>query len=117
MIIGIGIDTVDLDRITQLIERNSRFASRVLTEAEILACNKLKGTRIIEFIAGRYAAKEAFSKAYGTGIGPECSFQDLEILNEKGGKPVITHPFDMNAFVSITHTSTIAMAQVILEER
>lgn len=64
MIIGIGIDTVDLDRIAQLIERNSRFASRVLTEAEILACNKLKGTRVIEFVAGRYAAKKLFKSIW-----------------------------------------------------
>ncbi|WP_408868847.1 holo-ACP synthase [Brochothrix campestris] len=117
MIFGIGIDTVDLNRIATLLQKNDRFLNRILTAAETSAYRQLKQTRAIEFVAGRFAAKEAFSKAYGTGIGPECSFQDIEILNTMNGKPIVTHPFELKAFVSITHTDTVAMAQVILEER
>ena len=67
-------------------------------------------------LAGRYAAKEAFSKAYGTGIG-KLSFQDIEILPGEYRKPEITKsPFEGKGFVSITHSGNIIAAQVVLEK-
>ena len=72
--------------------------------------------RQIEFLAGRFAAKEAFSKARGTGIGKDCSFQDIEILREPSGKPSLYFKGNqVNGFVSITHTKEYAAAQVILQ--
>lgn len=115
MIVGIGLDVTELDRIQQAYERRQAFAERVLTERELLLFQQFTGTRKMEFLAGRYAAKEAFSKAYGTGIG-KLSFQDIEVLPGEKNKPEITHsPFEGNAFVSITHSGNIVAAQVILE--
>jgi len=116
MIFGIGLDVTELDRIGKAYERRNGFAERVLTENELLLFNGLKGVRKMEFLAGRYAAKEAFSKAYGTGIG-KLTFQDVEILPGNRRKPEITKsPFVGNCFVSITHSSNIIVAQVILEK-
>lgn len=66
-------------------------------------------------MAGRFAAKEAYSKANGTGIGEGCELHQIEILKAANGKPVLY--FDgvvVNGFISITHTRTTAAAQVIL---
>ena len=116
MIVGIGLDITEINRIEQAFSKRETFASRVLTQAEWTIFNQLKGSRKIEFLAGRYAAKEAFSKAFGTGIG-KLGFHDLEILPNKKGKPIVTKsPFDGNVFLSITHTDAIAAAQIILEK-
>ncbi|OTN77663.1 holo-[acyl-carrier-protein] synthase [Enterococcus sp. 8G7_MSG3316] len=116
MIKGIGIDAVELPRIKALIEQKPRFVARILTEAEMALFSNLPLKRQVEFLAGRYACKEAFSKAWGTGIG-QVSFHDLEILSNEAGAPVVTkapYPLDL-IFVSITHTNDTAFAQMILE--
>lgn len=116
MIVGIGLDIADIDRIENAYDRRTSFAERVLTDEERDLFLSLKGKRKIEFLAGRYAAKEAYSKAVGTGIG-KLKFRDIEILNDSFGKPIITKcPFEGNVFLSITHTDTIAAAQVVLEK-
>lgn len=116
MIVGIGLDITEIHRIEQAFLRRETFAARVLTSAERDIFEGLKGSRQIEFLAGRYAAKEAFSKAYGTGIG-KLGFHDLEILPNTKGKPIVTKsPFDGNVFLSITHTDAVAAAQIILEK-
>lgn len=117
MIVGIGLDVVDIDRIRVAYERKSRFADRILTTSESEIFHELSGHRKIEFLAGRFSVKEAFSKALGTGIG-KVKFSDIEVLkDEKSGKPYVSiSPFDGKCFVSITHTSSVAVAQVILEK-
>ena len=66
---------------------------RVLTAKEMERFNSLKGRRQIEYLAGRWSAKEAFSKAMGTGIG-KLGFQDLEVLNNERGAPYFSQaPF------------------------
>ncbi len=116
MIFGIGLDVVEIDRIEQAYIRRETFAQRVLTDREHELFCRLKGKRKVEFLAGRFSAKEAFSKAVGTGIG-KIGFLDVEILPDDLGKPVITQsPFDGNVWVSISHTDTLAVAQVILEK-
>ena len=80
MIKGHGIDIEEISSIQKVYEKNARFAKKVLTAAEFDRFEKLTGKRKMEYLAGRWSAKEAFSKAWGTGIG--CvTFQDLEILN------------------------------------
>lgn len=116
MIIGIGIDIVELNRIAEIIENNGKFIDRVLTEKEKKIFETLGNKRKIEFLGGRFACKEAFSKAYGTGIG-KVQLKDIEILKEENGRPVIVKsPFEGNVHVSISHTDTTAVAQVILEK-
>ncbi|MCA9766640.1 MAG: holo-ACP synthase [Carnobacterium sp.] len=116
MIVGIGLDITEIDRIGHAVKKRSTFSKRVLTQAEWTIFNGLKGSRQIEFLAGRYAAKEAFSKAFGTGIG-KLGFHDIEILPNEKGKPIVTKsPFVGNVFLSITHTDVVAAAQIILEK-
>lgn len=117
MITGIGLDIIELDRVARLDERSDKFRLRILSKNELQLYEMLPSHRKIEFLAGRFAAKEAFAKARGTGIGKNCRFVQIEILAEPSGKPVLY--FDgkkVNGFVSITHTRTAAASQVILEK-
>jgi holo-[acyl-carrier protein] synthase len=115
MIKGIGIDIVELNRIEHLI-RNEKFKNRILTNNELLQFEKLSDKRKVEFLAGRFAAKEAFAKANGTGIGKDLSFQDIEIDTDQKGKPYIHKPFKNGVHLSISHSQTFAVAQVIIED-
>lgn len=115
MIAGIGLDIVELERIAKLDAKTSKFRLRTLTEKELELYETLSATRRIEFLAGRFAGKEAFSKAKGTGIGAECNFTDINILPSPGGKPLLYFKGEQVAgHISITHTRTVAAAQVIL---
>ncbi|WP_101846609.1 holo-ACP synthase [Halobacillus sp. Marseille-P3879] len=118
MIKGIGIDLIELDRIKQSIKRNDRFVQRILTKEEHGRYEQLNEHRKIEFLAGRFAAKEAFAKAAGTGIGT-LSFQDIEVLPGENGAPYIKAAAysGLSIWVAITHSEQYAVAQVILEER
>ncbi|MCA0972797.1 holo-ACP synthase [Halobacillus litoralis] len=116
MIKGIGIDLIELDRINQSIKRSSRFVQRILTPKEQERFHTLKEKRQTEFVAGRFAAKEAFAKSVGTGIGT-ISFQDIEILPDELGAPTMrVRGFEeYKIWVSISHSSTQAVAQVVVE--
>ncbi|MGL4821235.1 MAG: holo-ACP synthase [Bacilli bacterium] len=117
MIFGIGIDVVSLVRVESILARTPRFVERILTPEELARFQLLSGKRKCEYLGGRFAAKEAFSKAYGTGIGKHLSFQDISIGTNEFGAPIIICEKLQNkkAFVSITHTDTEAFAQVIIE--
>lgn len=118
MITGIGLDLIELDRISESVKKNPRFIQRILTENELEIYNQLKSDRRkVEFLSGRFAAKEAFSKAVGVGIG-KLSFQHIEILSNRNGAPVLTAKgFELERiFVSITHSKQFAAAQVVIEE-
>lgn len=115
MIKGIGIDIVEIERIAALIKRQPRFPDRILTANEKLTFERLPKRRQKEFLAGRFAAKEAFSKAYGTGIGKKLSFLDIEVGKDENGKPFVIRPVAKGVHLSITHTHEYAAAQVIIE--
>lgn len=117
MIKGIGIDLVELDRIKEIVERNPKFIHRILTENEKKEYDTLSDSRKIEFLAGRFAAKEAFSKAVGTGIGSELSFLQIEITKDVFGKPMIHSHIEAIAHLSISHSRQFAVAQVVLEKK
>jgi len=115
MIAGIGVDVVELERMGKIIETKPKFSERVLTIKELALYQDLPLRRKIEFLGGRFACKEAFSKAWGTGIG-KLTFQDIEILSDSRGKPIVTKsPFVGKVHVSISHSDTVAIAQIILE--
>ncbi|MFG6150418.1 holo-ACP synthase [Halobacillus sp. B23F22_1] len=118
MIKGIGIDLIELDRIKQSIKRNPRFVQRILTRREQNCYDRMNDHRKIEFLAGRFAAKEAFAKAAGSGIGT-LSFQDIEVLpNEQGAPEITVESYNsLSIWVAITHSEQYAVAQVILEEQ
>lgn len=118
LIKGIGLDITELDRIEKLVKRQPSFVTRILTKNEKVSYDKLQGKRQIEFLAGRFSAKEAYSKALGTGIGKELSFQDIEVLNEHSGKPVLyvlNENDNKNIHVSISHSQHYVVTQVIIE--
>lgn len=116
MIVGIGIDLIEIDRIKQAVDKHKHFPNRILTREEFDLYHSYKGQRQMEFLAGRFSAKEAFSKAMGTGIGKSVNFQNISILNNQRGQPqVVASPFDGIVHISISHTHHYAMAQVLLE--
>ena len=86
-IFGIGTDIVSVGRIENSLKNNS-FLKRVFNEKEIIKCKKIKNS--INCYAKRFAAKEAFSKALGTGISSGINFNEIIILNKKSGKPYIS---------------------------
>ena len=86
MIFGIGVDLVETPRIARLLEQyGERFARRVLTELEWPGY--LRSTRPVLFVANRFAAKEAFSKAIGTGFRYPVTLQNISVVQNKAGKP------------------------------
>ncbi len=86
-IFGIGTDIVSVDRIKNSL-KNNNFLKRVFNEKEIIKCKKIKNS--INCYAKRFAAKEAFSKALGTGISSGINFNEIVVLNKRSGKPYIS---------------------------
>jgi holo-[acyl-carrier protein] synthase len=115
MIKGIGIDIIELSRIEDLLKRQKKLIDRILTPKEQDRFETLSGRRQVEFLAGRFSAKEAFSKAMGTGIGKQLSFLDIEIEMDHLGKPFFLKP-EVYAHLSISHSRDYVVAQVIIEE-
>ncbi|BDZ29943.1 holo-ACP synthase [Lactiplantibacillus sp. WILCCON 0030] len=116
MIIGTGIDLTELARIAKMLQAGLKLPEKVLTPAELAVFSGYGPKRQVEFLAGRFSAKESYSKAFGTGIGAKVGFQDVEILDNALGRPEITRqPFTGTAWISISHTDQLVMTQVILE--
>ncbi|WP_031406041.1 holo-ACP synthase [Geobacillus vulcani] len=118
MIVGIGIDIIELGRVRSLLERSKKFPDRILTPREKRQFDQLPPTRQAEFLAGRFAAKEAYAKALGTGIGGHLSFQDIEIVSDASGKPSVVVRCGSEGDIvhlSISHSRDYAVAQVIIE--
>lgn len=116
MISGIGIDIVELERISEVMRRQPRFVDRILTTSEKDLFMNLSEARKIEYLAGRFAAKEAFVKAIGTGISASYSWQDIEVRKESTGRPIlVVAGLSEKVHVSISHSKSYAVAQVLIE--
>lgn len=116
MIKGIGIDIVEIERIDGVMKRQPAFANKILTEKEKVLFDSMQGRRKIEFLAGRFAAKEAFVKAVGTGISKQFSWHDITIEKEKSGRPIMSvEGVGDTLHLSISHSFSYAVAQVIIE--
>src|SRR5690242_5618127 len=124
MIVGIGTDLIEVDRIRKSVERyGDRFLRRVYTETELAYA--MSKQNFAERLAGRFAVKEAGMKAIGTGWRRGVTWKDFEVVNERSGRPALRLSgaaatiADALAVrrvsVSITHTATMALALVILE--
>jgi holo-[acyl-carrier protein] synthase len=121
-IIGLGLDATDIPRIASTIERfGDRFLQRVFTEGEIAYCMKRRMPAI--HFAGRFAAKEAAMKALGTGHTPEVLWRGVEVVR-RGGPPQLQFHGGAarraaalgaaGSLLTITHSDSLALAQVLL---
>ena len=124
MILGIGIDIIEVARVASSYERfGERFVNRILLPDEIAYCRSHKNPA--PFLAARFAAKEAISKAFGTGIGAQLGWQDMEIRRKPSGEPfVVLHGKGEELFksrrakqllVSLSHTQNYAAVSAVLE--
>ncbi len=124
MLIGSGIDLVEIERIAQSVERyGERFLRRIYTENEISYCQRKRSSA--ESFAARFAAKEAGAKALGTGISRGVTWQELQVQRLPGGRPILVLRGRARQLadklgvktisLSLTHTSTLAMASVLME--
>ena len=84
---GLGTDIVNIQRMSQLIKKNTNFKKRIFSQSEIRQCNA--NTNKYACYSKRFAAKEAFSKALGTGISNGLNFNEIVIKNDNKGKPNI----------------------------
>ncbi len=124
MILGTGIDIIEVERVEGAYQRHGeRFVQRILCPAELAYCFSHKSPG--PFLAARFAAKEAISKAFGTGIGAQLGWQDMEIRRKETGQPyVVLHGKGQTLLaarggreihLSLSHTEKHATAIAILE--
>ncbi len=125
MIVGSGIDLVEIERIQHTLERfGVRFLNRIYTSDEQAYCMKKRNAA--ESLAARFAAKEAGAKALGTGISHGVNWLEIEVVREPGGRPTLKFHGRAaerarwlnarRAALSLTHTSNLAVASVVLED-
>ena len=127
MIFGIGVDLVEIERIQKLIRRyGSRFFKKLGNPKEIADSPKKEPLQS-KYWASRFAAKEAFSKALGTGLGKTVPLQSVFIAKEKSGKPILKFQMDLekrlrqrkiiSTHLSLSHTDQYTIALVVLESQ
>ena len=124
MVIGVGTDLIEIDRVEASIERfGERFLERIFTPGEIDYCLKKKSSA--ESFAARFAAKEAGAKALGTGISRGVSWKEIEVRRQPGERPTLHWSGRaaeraeamgvVRTELSLTHSRSTAMALVVLE--
>jgi holo-[acyl-carrier protein] synthase len=122
-ILGVGMDIVETKRIADSMERfGDRFLQRVFLDGEVAYARSMKLPHL--HLAARFAAKEAISKAFGTGIGREMGWRDLEIVREPGGAPRVVLHGKAAAYaqargaqavhVSLSHTAEYGAASAVV---
>lgn len=123
MILGVGTDIIEIDRIKNAIDNTPGFLEKVFTKREVEELSK--NTLRVESVAGNFAVKEAVSKAVGTGIRG-FSFRDIEVFRDELGKPIVRVSSKIEEVIkskdylfnaSISHNKTMAIAFVVLEDR
>ena len=124
MIVGVGVDAIEIDRIRTALTRTPSLSERLFTDGERASCTSRCGRLRFGGLAGRFAAKEAVAKALGTGIRGFV-FRDIEIANDELGKPVVRlhgRAAEVagalgvaSVHLSLTHTDELAMAHAVAE--
>ncbi len=125
MIVGTGVDIVEVPRVAAAMERfGRRFLERIFTPEEMRYCDSKRNR--VERYAARFAAKEAALKALGTGWKRGIAWREVEVGRAPGGRPTLHFSGKAGEFaaglgmkrasLSLTHTEQLAMAQVILED-
>lgn len=125
MLIGTGVDLIEVERIAHSIERyGERFLHRVYTDHEIAYCTRRRSSG--ESFAARFAAKEAAAKALGTGISRGVTWNEFQVGRHSGGRPILelsgraaqlARQLGVKTIsLSLTHTASLAMATVMMED-
>ena len=125
MLVGTGIDLIEIERIAHSIERyGDRFLHRIFTDHEIAYCSRKRSSA--ESFAARFAAKEAGAKALGTGISRGVTWNEFQVERKPGGRPtlqlrgraaLLASELGVKTIsLSLTHTATLAMASVMMED-
>lgn len=125
MAIYCGVDIVEIDRIKQSFDNcGENFKRRVYTDREIEYCENRKAAKF-ESYAARFSAKEAVSKAFGTGIGKRAGWKDIEVLNDELGRPYVVLSGNakklfeelkgISISLSLSHSKLYAVAYTVLE--
>lgn len=123
-VLGIGVDLVENARIEHSLERfGERFLHRVFTEGEIAYSQSMKYPA--RHLAARFAAKEAVSKAFGTGIGRSMGWKDIDVRRKESGEPFVVLAGGAkklaeerkvsNVSITLSHTEHHAMAMIVME--
>lgn len=123
MIYGIGTDIIEVERIREAIQKyGSRFLNRIYTKVEQEYCESFNENKFLHY-AARFAAKEAFSKAIGTGITQGFKFNEIGVVNQSNGKPnIVLYGGLFQKWgeyiiqVSLSHTHTNAIAFITIEK-
>ena len=124
-VLGIGVDLVECARIQRSIDRfGDKFLHRVFTDGEIAYSKSMKFPA--RHLAARFAAKEALSKAFGTGIGKAMGWRDIDIQKKPSGEPFVVltgHAKELAerravraVWITLSHTEDHAMAQIVIED-
>ena len=123
MIVGVGVDVVEIARVARALDRHPRFAERVFTKAERDASTR-RGVGAVAYLAKRWAAKEAVSKALGVGFSG-FSYTEIEILNHRSGAPSVQLSGELAGWasalgvtawhLSLSDTDELAFANVVAE--
>jgi holo-[acyl-carrier protein] synthase len=124
MILGLGMDITEVARVSASLERfGDSFLKRILHPDEIAYCRSYQHPA--QYVAARFAAKEAIAKAFGTGIGAQLGWQDMEIRRKESGEPyAVLHDGGRRLFdargakqllLSLSHTQHYAAAVAVLE--
>ena len=123
-VLGVGVDIVETERIDRSLERfGDRFLHRVFTAGEIAYCQSMKFPA--RHFAARFAAKEAVSKAFSTGIGKSMGWRDIDVHRQESGQPFVmleggakalaTERGVTSVWISLSHTDHHAVATIVLE--
>ncbi|MBA2269201.1 MAG: holo-ACP synthase [Chthoniobacterales bacterium] len=123
-VLGVGVDIVETARIDHSLERfGERFLHRVFTTGEIEYCQSMKFPA--RHFAARFAAKEAASKAFSTGIGKSMGWRDVDVHRQESGQPFVVLEGGakemaaargvVNVWISLSHTDHHAVATIVLE--
>ncbi len=125
MVFGIGTDIIEVERIKKHLEGNDALRDKLYTPAEQQYCTRGKVT-MYQCYAARFAAKEAFFKALGTGYRYGMAFHEIEVLNDELGKPYVNPLGKVKEYLSehqinhihlsISHVKSVASAMVVLEK-
>ncbi|MFE0134668.1 holo-ACP synthase [Streptomyces sp. NPDC059037] len=120
--VRIGTDLAEVERVEELMLSQPGLKETVFTARELAYCHRRR--RAGEHLAARWAAKEAVLKSLGTGMGPRMEWTDIEILNERGGRPRVRLYGEVDAVaqqlglhhieVSLTHNAGLAVAHAVL---